>query len=205
MSNPLGLLFEGPKIKIIQNINKYLFNNFYMKKRGQFYLLAAIVIISIIIGFATIANYSKTTTSTKVYDLGEELKIESANVLDYGTYSGLDEDQMANLLEGFIEAYSEYGEIESLYFIFGNMENIVVMGYQELSEDVEVSGDVSEDFVLQIGGGIFSQEFTPSPPWKIEVKIDGVLYEFKLKPGENFYFIISLTDEGETHVYVGDE
>ena len=176
-----------------------------MKKKGQFYLLAAIVIISIIIGFAAIANYSKTTGSTKVYDLGEELKIESANILDYGTYSGLDEEQMINLLEGFIEAYSEYGEIESLYFIFGNMKNIVVMGYQELSENVEVSGDVSEDFISQIEGGIFSQEFTPSPPWKIEVKINGVLYEFKLKPGENFYFIISLTDEGETHVYVGDE
>ena len=30
-----------------------------MQKRGQFYLVAAIVLVTLILGFSTIANYSK--------------------------------------------------------------------------------------------------------------------------------------------------
>ncbi len=176
-----------------------------MKKRGQFYLIAAIIIIGVIIGFVTVSNYSKIGTSTKVYDLGEELKIESAEILDYGTYSGLDEEQMVSLLEGFIEAYSEYGEIESLYFIFGNLESIIVMGYQELESEIVVITDAEVASKFNVKAATPSSKEFFFPGNKITIIINDIEYSFDLKPGENFYFIISLTDEGETQIYVSDE
>jgi len=57
------------------------------QKRGQFYLIAALIIIAVIIGFAGISNYIQKKEVIKLYDLGEELGIESQNVLDFGTYN----------------------------------------------------------------------------------------------------------------------
>ncbi len=169
-------------------------------KRGQFYLLAAIIIIVITIGFAAISNYSKKNTSTKIYDLGKELEIESMRILDYGTYSSLNEVQMVRLLEGFIEAYSNYGEVEKIYFIFGNTESITVIGYQEL---------ITEEIQVDVGRGVSPLQITEGSPTsaqyfprgnKVKIIINDVEYEFKLNSGENFYFVIYQEIEGEEYV-----
>ena len=108
-----------------------------VNKRGQFYLMAALIIILLIIGFATISNYSKTKSYSKTYDLGEELEIESAQVLNHGIYNEeIGTEQMEGLLEGFIEEYSKIGSLDELYFVFGNAETIVFMGYQQLEEQL---------------------------------------------------------------------
>ena len=152
------------------------------QKRGQFYLIAALVIISIIIGFAAVSNYLQQKESIKLYNLGEELGIESENVLDFGTYNEFDETQMENLLKDFIETYADYIEegIE-IYFIFGNPDKITVIGYRELEEVPFIS------------------VYTPSDT-EVIVTINSVEYIFKLKKGENFYFVISQEIEGEQYV-----
>jgi len=152
------------------------------QKRGQFYLIAALVIISIIIGFAAVSNYLQQKESIKLYNLGEELGIESENVLDFGTYNEFDETQMENLLKDFIGTYAEYIEegIE-IYFIFGNPDKITVIGYRELEEVPFIS------------------VYTPSDT-EVIVTINSVEYIFKLKKGENFYFVISQEIEGEQYV-----
>ncbi len=114
-------------------------------KRGQFYLIAALVIIIVIIGYAVISNYSGIRGYTRTYDLAEELVIESAQVLDYGIYNeNIGTEQMKNLLEGFIEEYSKIGEIEELYFIFGNADEMVFMGYQQLESRLLVGVEIDE-------------------------------------------------------------
>ncbi len=148
-------------------------------RRGQFYLIAALIIIAVIIGYAGISNYIQKKESIKLYDLGEELGIESENVLDYGTYNELD---MELLLTSFITSYAEYIEegIE-ITFIFGNYEEVTVIEYTELAVNPNI------ETYEPLGG-------------KVIVEINGIDYEFKLKPGENFYFVISQEIEGEQHV-----
>lgn len=173
-------------------------------KRGQFYLIAAIVIIGIIIGYAAISNYLEREESTKVYDLGEELGIESAEVLDYGKFNEFDDVNMTNLLLSFIEAYSEYGEIEKLYFIYGDKDKIIVMGYQELEGEIfiETETDINIE-PLKIKKKIPSSKEYLYPGNRVVITVNGISYEFTLKPGENFYFIIVVTEEGEEHVVTG--
>lgn len=173
--------------------------------KGQFYLLAAVIIVSMIVGFIAISNYSKQSSSIKLYDLGKELEIESVRVLDYGIYNTFDEKQMANLLQGFIELYSDYGgEVEKIIFIFGNTNNITVMGYQDLKDEtilVEI-GEISASLILT-QGETASETYELSGSSTVIIVIEGVLYKFELNPGENFYFIIAQEIEGEEYVVVG--
>jgi len=156
------------------------------QKRGQFYLIAALIIIALIIGYAGISNYIQKKESIKLYDLGEELGIESENVLDYGTYNELNESAMEELLTGFIASYAEYIERGiDISFIFGNPDKIIVITYEELE------GVPSTDIIY------------PEGEKKVTVTINGIVYEFKLKEGENFYFVISQELEGEQHVVTG--
>ena len=162
-----------------------------LNKRGQFYLIAAMIIIVVILSFAAISNYSKRKEYAKLYNLGEELGIESQNILDFGTYNELDETQMAELLENFIQSYIDYaGEEKNLYFIFGNIDSITIVSYQQLTEEVSI--DVSGSSPLIISeGGTQTYTFFPTGTKRVVITLNGNEYEFRLKPGENFYFVIS--------------
>ena len=174
-----------------------------MNKRGQFYLIAAIVVIAIIIGFATISNYYKEKSSTKIYDLGEEIGIESSEVLDYGTIN--DDVDYEELIGHFTGIYSKYaGEDKEIYFIFGNKENIVAYTYESV-----VSGSIALPFP---GGGspglTLKNRIKKDLPInkeesKILIKIkDDISQEFELKPGENFYYVIFQKIGEEQHIVV---
>ena len=105
-------------------------------KRGQFFLIAAVVIIVVVVSVVTVSNYTQKKDSVKLYDVGQELGIESQNVLDYGTYSELDETQMKTLMENFIKNYVNYiQEKKNIYFVFGNSQKINVVGYQEIANE----------------------------------------------------------------------
>lgn len=171
-------------------------------KRGQFYIFTAIIIITLVAGFIFVSNYAKRKASIKLYDIKEELGIESGNVLDFGVYNEYNEDQMKALLESFVKTYVDYaGEGKNLYFIFGNTNTITTVAYQDLVEEeasINVGGAI--DYSLVIGGE--PQEFSPSGNL-VKIQVGEDEYKFTLKEGENFYFVISQEVEGEKHVITG--
>ncbi|MDD5012552.1 MAG: hypothetical protein PHQ66_02835 [Candidatus Nanoarchaeia archaeon] len=190
-----------------------------MKKRvdkhGQFFLIAAVIIIAVIVSIVTITNYTQKRDVVRLYDLGEELGIESQQVLDYGTYSELNEEEMKGLIENFINNYVSYIEDDkNIYFVFGNKDKVNVVGYQDIQkeevlvclkiagavEDIKITGEDDCDPYLTIGE---TQQFTEKNLQeidKVEVKIGGIGYEFPLNYGENFYFVIWQEIGGEKHV-----
>ena len=61
------------------------------KKRGQFYLMAAIIIIAILSGLTFIFNYSVPGVgSVQNFYIKEELSIEAEKVMDYALKNSLD-------------------------------------------------------------------------------------------------------------------
>ena len=173
-----------------------------MKKRGQIYILAALIIVGLIVGFAGVTNYLKSEESVKIYDLKAELGIESEQVLDHGIYDEKNTIQMNKLLKDFTQNYSEYvGEGFRVYFVFGNEEEIVVAGFRDL-----VTGEISYELgatktSLKIRKKIYDSETIQSPEIgkekKVKVKIEGKDYEFGLGEQDNFYFVIhQKTEEG---------
>lgn len=173
-------------------------------KRGQFYLAAAIVIIVVVIGFAAVQNYTQKQSSIKLYDVKDELGIEGGKVLDFGTYNVNNEADKIKLIESFASNYSEYvGVGRNLYFVFGNLEQIYVLTYTEVtSGSVGVSfGDTKTNLeIIEKIGKI--DAYPTDSETKVVITIEDLEYEFELNVGENFYFIISQEIEGEQHVVI---
>ena len=137
-------------------------------KTGQFYLIAAIVIISLVAGIFTIVNYSKKQDISKVYDLKKELEIESGKMLD-----NVNEGYAWNGLTSNFSAYAGK-DVEIIYIIVDTVSrNITVYKYLDINNKV--------DFPYSYNSGNMI----------ITVNVQGTDYRFKEKEGENFYFIIS--------------
>ncbi len=149
-------------------------------KSGQFYLVSALIIIAMIIGFASITNYSRKQTPTQLEEVREELKIEAQRVLDYDTYN------TQNKIGDFTQNYSSYiGKGVDVYYIVGEKGSIEMYKYDE--------NKIKEDH---------SDKLTENDPI-IEVNLEDNVYRFDLKPGKNFYFILSKNIGDEKYILTG--
>ena len=169
-------------------------------KRGQFYLIAAIIISVIILGLMTMSNYSRRQESIKTETIGEELKIESEKVLDFGTYHGYSESQIGDLMKNFSRDYINYVQQGvDFYFLFGNSNKVTFVGYSQLDVTIYVNVGSGKSAINLNNREIVSQEFTPTSD-NITITIEETDYDFELKKGQNFYFVVSQDIEGEKHV-----
>ena len=171
-------------------------------RRGQFYLIAAIVIISVIIGFTSISNYSKKQDYEKVNDLKEELQIETGKVIEYSSSQGFlslgwtYEEINNSVLKNISEIYINYSEIENLFFVLGGTdrdgsERLIFSGIsKEIPEKVSINYGSGENFLNLTERNYTSLSFESSAE-NVAVNVDGTTHNFKLNPGTNLFFIIT--------------
>jgi len=157
-----------------------------MNKRGQFYLLAAIVIIVLAVAIFSVSNFSKTKEEPRVEELGKQLQLESQKFLEYSAKSGVyDYDQ-------FGKNFSDYvGEdVEIYYYTFNN------------------SGCLNRGFYFNETGGkkvipticVYQDYLTAPAHWA-----PNILYDFRIYKGENFFYIIFQEINGEEYVSTNAE
>lgn len=171
-------------------------------KTGQFYLISAIILVTLIIGIVTISNYSRRESNLQLHALKEEIQIESAHVMDYGLYNQLSEAEFYTLLLDFTEDYINYqGKDKDLYFIFGDQSNITVTGYQETEKQVSVSSGSSYAIITDEAGE-FTGGIDPTTDI-LTLSIDDTPYEFKLNKGGNFYFVLSQKINKGEYIIIG--
>jgi hypothetical protein len=155
-------------------------------KRGQFYLLAAIIIIGIILGLTTLPVLQRNEGIVKVYDLAEELNLEGGKVIDYSIVSG------EQKIEDFIEKFSEYsGEERELYFVYGNYDDVNFAKFSEVSQGKTSYKIGEETYNIENPKGKIESKGAPLTNNKVKITLDEQEYELELNEGENFLFIIS--------------
>jgi hypothetical protein len=143
-------------------------------KSGQFYLIFAIIIVAVIIGFVTLSNFSSKQDNSEIKELKTVLEIESKNVMEYYSSSGV------NKIENFTAEFSNYvgNEFEIIYIV-GTKTNPEVYKYVRGNrEDVSFTKNVNV----------------------LTINFNNLDYSFNLKEGNNFYFIISKEKGGEIYV-----
>ena len=182
---------------------KFLLVRPSLSKRGQFYLVTAVVLAAVIIGISAISNYSKKEKSPGLEELKEEIRIESEKTLDYGVNNGFNSTQIYWLMQNFTNYYVNYEgrNGKDIYFIFGNANNITVSGYQEEDKTISVSSGSSQATITQTKGS-FTGGIDPAGT-NVAISIDGDAYSFNLSAAENFYFIIAQNTGGGEYVITG--
>ena len=148
-------------------------------KKAQAFLIASVIIITILIAFITIANYSRKTT---VYDfplIAEEINMESEKVMDYSLASG-----DLTKIKDFTKKISAYvGDKTKVYFIedsSGNLEFYIWEGENKMDLSIKSIDSLEK---------------------KIIVTIENSDYYFPLTQGKHFYFIMIKEVQGEKYVY----
>ena len=158
-------------------------------KRGQFYLIAAIIIVAIILGFATTSNSLKKEEFTEMDDIAKELEIESQAIIDHAVLNNLDVKVQLGL---FAEAYAPYSEAENLYFIFGDKTSVDVGAYHKLySGAILVNG---QELIISQNQYTSGGPYTPIGD-QINLTINELDHVFDLEEGTNFYFVIAKIEE----------
>lgn len=178
-------------------------------KKAQFYLIAAIIIVGVIVLLATVSNYIITRKEPiKFYDLGEEFKEEGARVVDYKLYYESDPRTTTELIEDLTDKLTVYSEEKDkgseLVFVYGNNAEIKIATYSTIK-----TGEVS----LIVGGTphtisgaekMTAVRDSVSPVFtdQVTVRLLGQDYYFDLHKGENFLFVISknVTDTNEVYI-----
>jgi hypothetical protein len=171
-----------------------------MNKRGQFFFFAALITIGVVIGLSQAFNYaSGKENQAAFYDLSKEINFETKKVLDYGVYNEVDTE---NLMDRFLENYSDYIAQEKVLFIYGNKDKLNAKYFQ--LEGIGSAGI--------LGGGstvsVLIQQSTQQAANvnlqgdNVNVEIDDITYGFKLLKGQNFFFVIIKEEGAEKFVAV---
>ncbi len=150
-------------------------------KRGQFYLIAAIIISGILIAIFYASNYFvKKTSYNDGKEIAEELRIELQKVSEYWVNHPLDGEDSFN---NFVEDFSNYARDKDIYFII-------------------IDKSTGEPKVIKHTDGTTVYPGTSSIVGnEIRVELYGGNYVFPLENGENIYSIIIYDKGGERYVY----
>jgi hypothetical protein len=178
-----------------------------MKKQGQFYILAAMIIIAIIITLASLTNYAYVREKPKkFYDLSNNLNLEGSNIIKYGLYGNQNIDSIIqNLTQIFSEYIEQTNEDTDLVIITGNINNVTVRIINKTntgSVNVNLGGSTptlvyegEENNVLVSA----PQDLTDNPYIFITLS-NNVTQNFTINPGQNFIFVLTKSEGFEQYV-----
>lgn len=175
-----------------------------MNKRGQFYIIAALIIVAAISGLTAVSTYAITRPEPKVIEsMGEDLNSEGSRIVDFGILNKTNPNEILESFtkEEFAPYFLQKTENANILFVFGNRTSLFGIRYRE-----EVTGKISASI-----GGRSSWYITNPYSEKIDINVQpsdesikvnllNNTYQFELMDNEMFYFIIGQEKEGEVYV-----
>ena len=149
-------------------------------RKGQFYLIAAIIIIAIIVGLVAKLNVARVNQPPLPFvELSENFEREAIKIIDKGILAGKSFDEIEADLETFASNFTEYTAIKSpkvgFLYVFGNATNITVVNF--LLKDAKV--DFSDKSIITTGGGALTLHRI-----KLEVGGESFVRDFEIKAKE---------------------
>ena len=180
-------------------------------KRGQFFLVAALVISGILIGLATI--YTKVDApkeNTAVYDLSQELNYESLQVIDQGVFTGLTQEQLNNQIINLTAYYVAKEPNKEFVVVYGDSDSITVNRYSKSdagNAGISTGGRLTSE-TIQINQNT-QEQLNPSQE-ELGKKVCLKFFNdrevcYNLRQGQNFIAGVSFTDKNQSYVAVGED
>lgn len=146
-------------------------------KRGQFYLITAVILAGLVLGLLSVYNQSSNTeTYSKIPELSQQLNLESEAVLDY------DLNNNQNKFDNFASNFSEYsGKDVNIIYIVGKKDHMKAFNYSDgIKKNLPIFSSSGDN---------------------LKFEFRGITYSFPIiNDGENFHYIISQDYNGGTFI-----
>lgn len=167
-------------------------------KRGQFFLLAAVIISAILITFGTGANKAEVNPEIKdFYSLAKEIKKESSFVLNYDVKNS--KNEIENFLDILAIEIRRRHPDSNFIFIYGTNVTSHLRSY----------GSYTTGFPIEFPHGkedCYKKDNFCKVLYKnknlISIKIKGKSYDFKLTKYPKFFFVIQKDLGDETFIAI---
>ncbi|MFH1802649.1 MAG: hypothetical protein ABH864_04310 [archaeon] len=183
-----------------------------MNKRGQFFLIAALVIIGVVFGLSAVYTTIETPSEdSSVYDLTKEINYEAGSVIDSGIFNALTEEQRNEHVENLTDYYASANIGSDLMILFGNRTEMTAIFYT--TEDTGSIGvDLGGSEVVTYSGDIrkYNSTFDLNGDDSVTIVLDKgqeeeISFTFHVKPGEMFFIILKKERQGEQFVATSRE
>ncbi len=172
-----------------------------MNKRGQVFLISAIIIIGIVISIIKISNEGSAKSEPEAFfDLGKEISFETKRVLDFGAINT--SANVSKLASELLNKYSENIAKNDVAFIYGDVSNGEIYAYYYNTTQITAVTIFGLSQTINIASGKQIQVTYLSADNEASIEIEGITYTFDLKQGQNFYFVLSRDDDGEKFVTI---
>src|SRR3990170_1035698 len=113
-----------------------------MNKRGQIFLIAALVIVGILAGLVTIYNTTRSSSEDiTVYDLSKEINFESSQVLDHGILYSTPSEQSGNNIKNLTDYYAKTNSGNEIIIAYGTTDKMTIIIYNSSNK-----GTIGIDF-----------------------------------------------------------
>lgn len=165
-----------------------------MNKRGQFFLIAAVVVIGVLLGMSVIYNTTNAPREdTKIYDLSEKFYHEGSQVIDFNIIKQQNDSDLQNYLRRLVDDSSSQLESGSqIIIIYGDRLNGLYYNTCDPTGRIDAGGS---------GSNLCSGAFLPViakvndiDSNKIDVKYGNSTYSFDVKQGQQFYMLLKTTE-----------
>ena len=180
-----------------------------MDKRGQFYFIAAIIIVLILFSLTSVSTYVIIKSEPhSIQDITTDLKRESYHVIEYGIYNKEDLPSLLTKFSG--EDFGDYflkklGETSNILFVYGNKNGLQALQFDKsLSGEVKLGSASWKNYKSNIKTKEIKKEDITNKQ-SFEVEFLGNTYPFVLRDNEMFYFVVVSEREGEIFVEKNDK
>jgi len=192
-----------------------------MKKRGQFFLLAAVIISTFIITLGMSANYAVVAKNPdSLADFSYHIKSEAGGVIDYQIYSDFsDNTNLSEFVNLVANDMRDSNPDTDLLFIYGTNETVTIKNFGKedafLNETTlpGASTPIQNKITATIGGTILTQnEITPlnGNSWQttlsdkntVSIKVYNQEYNFNLAKNNQVILIVKKETPDETTIEI---
>jgi hypothetical protein len=166
-----------------------------MDKRGQFFLIAALVIVTLLFSIGAVYNYATVQKEeTQIYDLSKELGYEGASVIDSGVYNS-QQGETPSYLMGLIGNYSASSPDSDFLAVYGNSGNLLLFN---ASNKCTGSASLGSTGLSICTRNLRNSTLPMGNP--VVITLGGIEYKFDLQAGQNFYIVIKKERNGEIYI-----
>jgi len=174
-----------------------------MRKRGQFLLIAALIIAVIVFGIGTIFVSTKTSKEDiTLFDLSDEISFEGGKVVDNGIFTGGDIQE--NVLQLSL-IYKNLNPNSDIIILYGNRTLVNLIIFEDEDEGEINSNFGGNTINLVTVPAAYEPDITQIIPTNnmVTLTLLNSTYEFDVREGQNLYLIVIRERGGETFVAQG--